>query len=119
MQPRTLRLLSDILAACDLLTTRLAAYTAEEYEAGPWLQGAAERQFENIGEAIRQLERSDPAVASRIPGHRDVVVFRNVLAHQYDDIDRDNAGFDVPPLRAEVAAIMAERSAFVAERVDG
>jgi uncharacterized protein with HEPN domain len=114
MRPRSLRLLRDILTTGDLLTDRLTAHTAAEYAADRWLQGAAERQFEVIGEAIRRLERSDPDIASRIPGHRDIVDFRNVLAHQYDDVDPaavwHSARVEIPPLRAAVAAIIAEAS---------
>lgn len=50
-------------------------------------QRAAERLFEIIGEALARLVRDFPLIAVRIPEHRRVIDFRNVLAHGYDIVD--------------------------------
>ena len=58
------------------------------------LQLAVEREFEIIGEALVRLEQIDPSVlAVKIPEHRKIVGFRNLLAHGYDVID-DEALWD-------------------------
>ena len=50
-------------------------------------QRAIERSFEIVGEALARLARDFPEVAARIPEHRRVIDFRNVLAHGYDGVD--------------------------------
>ncbi len=52
------------------------------------LQLAIEREFEIIGEALFRLEKVEPnKLADRIPEHRKIIDFRNILAHGYDIID--------------------------------
>ncbi len=76
------------------------------------LRLAVERSFEIIGEALLRLERRDPAVIERITEPRQVIAFRNRLAHGYDVID--NAAVwaiintTLPRLHAEVRALLAE-----------
>lgn len=41
-----------------------------------------------IGEAARRLESADPQLANRIASLRQIVNFRNVLVHEYDEIQR-------------------------------
>ena len=50
-------------------------------------QRATERSFEIVGEALSRLAREFHEVAARIPEHRHVIDFRNVLAHGYDSVD--------------------------------
>lgn len=50
-------------------------------------QRAVERSFEIVGEALSRLARDFPSIADRIPEHRRVIDFRNVLAHGYDIVD--------------------------------
>ena len=58
------------------------------------MQLAIEREFEIIGEALVRLERIDPSgLEVKIPEHRKIVGFRNLLAHGYDVID-DEALWD-------------------------
>ncbi len=52
------------------------------------LRSAVERQFEIVGEALRQLARVDAALATKIPDLHEIVAFRNILIHGYAIIDR-------------------------------
>ena len=51
------------------------------------LRAAVEREFEIIGEAMTQLAKVDETVADRISHHERIIAFRNVLIHQYGDVD--------------------------------
>lgn len=69
----------------------IAAMTAlmseEGFLADRRTQLAVERLFEIVGEALSRLRRDFPVVAATIPEHREVIDFRNVLAHAYDVVD--------------------------------
>ena len=51
------------------------------------MRSGVERQFQIIGEAIRQLARVDPAMAERIPEFRNIIAFRNIIVHGYALLD--------------------------------
>jgi uncharacterized protein with HEPN domain len=50
-------------------------------------KAAVERVLEVCGEALNQLYRIAPAVAEKIPHARDIIGFRNILAHGYAELD--------------------------------
>ena len=70
---------------------RIARYTHgldfDAYAANDLVRSAVERQLEIIGEALSQLSKLDPAMAGRIPEHRQIIAFRNVLIHGYAALD--------------------------------
>ncbi|MGH7406255.1 MAG: HepT-like ribonuclease domain-containing protein [Candidatus Methylomirabilales bacterium] len=47
----------------------------EGYTADALLRSGVERQFEIIGEALRQLELVEPAVVSKITNYRRIIAF--------------------------------------------
>ena len=57
MRLETKKLLYDILRAAESLERFASGKNFAEYEADPMLRAAVERQFEIIGEALRQLRR--------------------------------------------------------------
>ncbi|MCC6944939.1 MAG: DUF86 domain-containing protein [Thermomicrobiales bacterium] len=61
----------------------------EDYENDRALQYIVERGFEVIGEALNRLERLDVETAYRLTSIRDIIGFRNRIAHGYDDIRHD------------------------------
>ncbi len=80
------------------------------YERDEMLRAAVERQFEIIGEALAKLARIAPALAARIPEHRRIIAFRNLLIHGYAEVD-DRLVWDIlqsklPGLRAAVASLL-------------
>ena len=79
--------LYDIQKAASLLNEFVAAKTFDDYQRDAMLRAAVEREFEIIGEAMAQLARVDEAVAARISQYKRIIAFRNVLIHEYADID--------------------------------
>jgi uncharacterized protein with HEPN domain len=52
------------------------------------VQSAVERQFEIIGEALNQLSKIAPDLASKVPDYQQIVAFRNILIHGYASLDQ-------------------------------
>ncbi len=112
MLPTSLTLLEEIDGRCAYILRSTRGRTVDDYEVDETLRLAVERSFEIIGEALLRLERRDPAVIERITEPRQVIAFRNRLAHGYDVID--NAAVwaiintTLPRLHAEVRTLLAE-----------
>ena len=87
MHLRTPKLLEDIRNAAEFVKAQTDGLTLEQFKESRLLRQAVERNFEIIGEAIRRLEKDDPAIATRITNYRHIIAFRNVLIHGYDVID--------------------------------
>ena len=109
MPPAEIRkYLYDIRQACQRLDEFRAGKSLADYKADAMLRSAVERQFEIIGEALNQMLKREPSLASRISDHRQVIAFRNRLIHGYADID-DEVVWGVletylPQLRREMDA---------------
>lgn len=78
---------ADALAACRAVLEFTRGETLESYRDRAMLRSAVERQLEILGEALSQLAKVAPELATRIPDLRRVVDFRNVLAHAYAIVD--------------------------------
>jgi uncharacterized protein with HEPN domain len=48
---------------------------------------ALNEKIEIIGEALNRIRTEDPTVLEKIREYRNIVSFRNILAHGYDNID--------------------------------
>ena len=102
----------DVRDAADAIASFVQGRSFGDYAADRMLRSAVERQFEIIGEALSQLARTDPVLAALIPDLRRIIGFRNALIHGYDRVN--DAGVwrvievDLPPLRAQAAALLAE-----------
>jgi hypothetical protein len=68
MRIESKKYLYDIAHAAKLALGFIAGKTFAYYAADPMLRSAVERQLEIVGEALAQLARTDPAVASQIGG---------------------------------------------------
>lgn len=64
----------------------------DDFEQDILLRSAVERQFEIIGEALRQLAKVHPETAAKVPDLAKAVAFRNILIHGYAAIDRQRSG---------------------------
>ncbi|HCS79294.1 TPA: hypothetical protein DIV55_06180 [Patescibacteria group bacterium] len=78
--------LLHIKDAIDLIETYIAGYTFEQFSADHKTQDAVIRQLEIIGEATVHLEHDFRASMPEI-SWREISDFRNVLAHEYWNID--------------------------------
>ena len=74
------------------------------------LRSAVERQFEIIGESLRQLQKAAPDWARELPELSQAVAFRNILIHGYKTIDDRTVWRTVkeslPALHASLSALL-------------
>ena len=66
-----------------------SGFSLEQYLADEKTRAAVERVLEVCGEAMSNLYRVAPAVAATIPHARDIIGFRNILAHGYAELDHN------------------------------
>jgi len=81
-----------------------------DYLADRMLRSAVERQFEIVGEALRQLEKTAPSLARQIPDLAHAITFRNILIHGYTTIDDRTVWRTIkeslPGLRKSLSALL-------------
>ncbi len=104
--------LYDIQRAAGLLDEFVTGKTFADYQRDAMLRAAVEREFEIIGEAMTKLAKVEEAVAARISGFQRIIAFRNVLIHEYADVD-DRLVWDVvetnlPTLVREINALLED-----------
>lgn len=87
LQPEAAKYLWDAARAAERITRFTAGQSLQSYVQDDMLRSAVERQFEIIGEALGQLRKAFPAVATQLPDLPRIVAFRNVLIHGYASID--------------------------------
>jgi len=81
--------LFDIQEACEFLAQFTEGKSLDDYVADPLLRSAVERQFEIIGEALKQMLNLRPDLSSSISDNQRIIAFRNRLIHGYADIAHD------------------------------
>ena len=88
-------------------------YSLEQYLADEKTRAAVERVLEICGEAMNSLYKLAPEVAERIPNARDIIGFRNILAHGYAELDH-NKVYDIAIKHAPalLSAVRNELKAF-------
>ena len=112
MELRTKKLLYDIQQAARGLAEFTTGKTREDYEQDLILRLATERSFEIIGEAMARLFRHDAGTARRISRYRDIIGFRNIIAHDYDNLKSEKVWNAIerhlPTLLRETEALLGE-----------
>ena len=78
--------LLHIRDAIDTINKYIGSYSFDEFKTDQKTQDAVIRQLEIIGEATSKLESEMKNEHPEIPW-RDISDFRNILAHEYWDID--------------------------------
>ena len=104
--------LFNVQQAICLLNEFVGDRTFADYLQDAMLRAAVERQFEIIGEAVRQLVHIDESTAARLSEYHRIVAFRNILIHEYGDVD-DRLVWDVletrlPTLEQEVGTLLSD-----------
>ena len=107
MQHKVRKLLLDIQLSCKEISEFTEGLSYEDFLEDRKLQLAIERTFEILGEAPARLERIDAKeLETKIPEYRQIIGFRNLLAHGYDVIDQaslwDFAKNRVPELQDKI-----------------
>lgn len=102
----------DIRQAADAIDRFISGVDAAAFVDSELIRSAVERKFEIIGEALNQLVKVDPAIASRIPDCKAIISFRNLLIHGYAAVDHERvlgiARSSLPTLTAAVNALLDE-----------
>lgn len=102
----------DVLQACEHVSTFMQDMDEAAYLANLLVQSAVERQLSIVGEALSQLAKLDPALASRVPDLRDIIALRNVLIHGYASLDHRRVWTEtrqgLPLLAAAVRQLLAD-----------
>jgi uncharacterized protein with HEPN domain len=112
MEDDLLKHLYDIKEAAGAILRFVRGKTFADDERDELLRSGVEPKFEIIGEALNRLSRANPTVLDNIRQHRNIVSFRNILAHGYDSIDNrivwDIIGEDLGKLLEDVERLLAE-----------
>jgi uncharacterized protein with HEPN domain len=102
--------LTDIVEACDAITSAVQGFVLAAYEGNRLVRSSVEREFITIGEAIAALSRLAPDIFNAITRAQRIVDFRNLLTHEYPTVDNAIVWaiveHDVPVLRRECALLM-------------
>ncbi len=87
MNDNVLKCLYDIREAASAIKAFITGKDFDDYSTDELLRSGVEMKFEIIGEALVRIRREDAGVLSRIRDHRDIISFRNILAHGYNSVD--------------------------------
>jgi len=100
--------LEDVLEYCDRAITSAEEVTLEEFRDNLTMQDAFARRFEIIGEAVKHIPDSIRDVYPNIEWKR-ATAFRDVLAHDYIDIEIDQLYLttknQLPAFREQIAKV--------------
>ncbi len=102
----------DVQAAAEDIQSFIKDVDLDGYAENSMLHSAVERKLEIIGEALNQLSKTAPDLASRIPDLPAIVAFRNLLIHGYAIVDHRRVwgtlNESLPSLRITVTALLEE-----------
>lgn len=89
MPPRSpLAYLQDALQSANDIQRDTAGLNEKDFLGLSMHQRACERNFQIIGEALRKIEQIDPALTESITDARAIIGFRNIVVHDYFDLDQ-------------------------------
>lgn len=102
--------LYDIRESAGNILNFVSGKTFEDYSSNLMLKSAVERQFEIIGEALKQLLEKYPDYESEITNPSRIISFRNRLIHGYSSISDEVVwGIiekDLPILKSEINGLL-------------
>lgn len=87
MRPEAGAHLWDAAEAARLVHEFSRGTTGADFGSDLVIRSAVERQLEVLGESLRRLRSVDADTGARVPGLDKIVGMRNILAHEYGEID--------------------------------
>ena len=87
MRPELLENLEQAVRRGHEVQKFVAGLTLEQYSADDKTRLAVERSFEIIGEALNRSFKIAPEQIDSIRNYRQIISFRNILAHCYDTVE--------------------------------
>jgi len=87
MRPETAKYLQDMLDAGTAIANHIAGKSREDFLGTRWVRDAVHWNFCIVGEALSQLNKSDPATAAQLSDYQKIIGLRNQLIHGYSVID--------------------------------
>src|SRR5689334_18504678 len=81
-------LLRDMLESASAIRTYIAGVSRDAFMSNPEKQDAVCRRFEVLGEAASRLSEETQALFPKLP-IRSMKGMRNIIAHDYGDVDLD------------------------------
>jgi uncharacterized protein with HEPN domain len=87
MKPELRDNLEDALKHGREILNFVSGISLEQYSEDEKTRLAVERLFEIIGEALNRSYKLDPELVDSIPNYRQIISFRNILAHCYDTVE--------------------------------
>ncbi|SJN09948.1 protein of unknown function DUF86 [Leucobacter sp. 7(1)] len=112
MRPEARTYLWEAAEAAKLAYAFARERSLTEFSSDILVRSAVERQLGILGEALNRLRRIDPGVADRVPNLARIVGMRNLLAHEYGDIDTEivwrAATTDMTALISVLGAMLGE-----------
>ena len=83
-----------------------AGRSLDDYLADRMLQLAVEREFITIGEALTKLRKVDRELAESIPEMANIIGFRNLLVHAYEEVQDRAVWTTVETRLADLLAVL-------------
>lgn len=87
MQPESGAHLWDAAESARLVRDFARGKTEADFISDLLIRSAIERQLEVLGEALNRLRKYDVFTANRVPDLDRIIGMRNILAHEYGEID--------------------------------
>lgn len=87
MQHDPLVCVEDAVKACKLISQFIQGMREEDFYTDAKTKAAVEREIEIIGEALNRIKAIDSGMLSGIYNWREIIGFRNVIAHGYDVVE--------------------------------
>lgn len=105
--------LFDMKDACAFLLGFVQGRSLQDLRSDRGFRSAVERELQIIGEALIQLEKIRPALASGISERNRIIYFRHILVHGYDVVDPDIVWAvlvdKLPVLMRELSGILPDK----------
>lgn len=87
MNLRTAKKLHDAKVSLERIIRYTKGRTLEEFLVDDYFQGAVERRFEVLAEALRGAESMTPELRDQFPEMAEIIGLRNRIAHSYDELN--------------------------------